>query len=433
MPNIFKKILKDSRIINSSWMLIERLISLFGLIFVVSSVAKYTGPKIYGEIALAGSIFVVFKSSVMIGLDQIYFKYVSQNKPYQSFFLENAIKLISILYIFGYLLICIISWFFATKTGFAFIVALGISSYFSSIDLLTYFFEGKLLAKVNVLSNIVGISLSLLLRFLIVLFSWDILYLTIPFILLTTIPFFIRLYLYKKNRKYELHDNNLNIRHRSKKARKYYRYFIFSGIPLALVTLSATLNGQIASFVVASKIGTTGVGIYSIAFVLAGAWCIVPTTVITSFLTQIYSINNTDKSLYVEKASRLLIITIGLSISIVLITYLLTPLIIRLLYGPEFIDSIYVMRILLISHFFWVVNFLFSRLILKFNGYKYLAFKSIISLVFNFFLCIILVNKVGTIGAAYAALIVECFGLGLCYLYTKAHISLITIRFFKKN
>ena len=38
----------------------KRYIS-FGLIFIISAVAKYTGPTIYGEIALAASIFIVLK------------------------------------------------------------------------------------------------------------------------------------------------------------------------------------------------------------------------------------------------------------------------------------------------------------------------------------------------------------------------------------
>ncbi|BFM73945.1 hypothetical protein [Acinetobacter baumannii] len=86
MMNLIHKLKNDPRIRNSLWMLIEKGISLFGLIFIISAVAKYTGPTIYGEIALAASIFIVLKTIAQLGLDQIYFKYVSQNKPYHSLF-----------------------------------------------------------------------------------------------------------------------------------------------------------------------------------------------------------------------------------------------------------------------------------------------------------------------------------------------------------
>ncbi|HBY4329534.1 TPA: polysaccharide biosynthesis protein, partial [Klebsiella pneumoniae] len=48
----------NRRILNNSfWMMAEKIISIFGLIFVTSFVAKYVGPSIYGDIALSLSIF----------------------------------------------------------------------------------------------------------------------------------------------------------------------------------------------------------------------------------------------------------------------------------------------------------------------------------------------------------------------------------------
>ena len=96
MERLILKLKNDQRLRNSLWMLIEKSISLFGLIFIVSAVAKYTGPDIYGEIALAASIFIVAKTIAQLGLDQVYFKYVSENKPYFDIFYRNAVKFISV-------------------------------------------------------------------------------------------------------------------------------------------------------------------------------------------------------------------------------------------------------------------------------------------------------------------------------------------------
>ena len=51
MIKLLYKLKNDPRIRNSLWMLVEKSISLFGLIFIISAVAKYTGPSIYGEIS----------------------------------------------------------------------------------------------------------------------------------------------------------------------------------------------------------------------------------------------------------------------------------------------------------------------------------------------------------------------------------------------
>ncbi|MFX5487101.1 hypothetical protein ABTD86_12480, partial [Acinetobacter baumannii] len=117
MMNLISKLKNDPRIINSLWMLIEKSISLFGLIFVVSAVAKYTGPSIYGEISLAASIFLVVKTIAQLGLDQIYFKYSSQFKPYNYIFLRNSIKLISLIYCLITFLLMIFLCYYSSPSG----------------------------------------------------------------------------------------------------------------------------------------------------------------------------------------------------------------------------------------------------------------------------------------------------------------------------
>ncbi|PJG66143.1 hypothetical protein CVD09_12445, partial [Acinetobacter seifertii] len=164
MMNLIYKLKNDPRIRNSLWMLFEKGISLFGLIFIISAVAKYTGPAIYGEIALAASIFIVLKTIAQLGLDQIYFKYVSQNKPHHSLFLENSILFVSALYLFLSTFVLIWAYFNTSFTGFFFVFSTGIAYYFISIDLANSFYEGQLLSKFNVLANIIGLLVALILR-----------------------------------------------------------------------------------------------------------------------------------------------------------------------------------------------------------------------------------------------------------------------------
>ena len=52
---------------NSFWMILEKVISIFGLIFVTSYVAKYIGPSAFGAISFAASLFVIIQA---IALDR---------------------------------------------------------------------------------------------------------------------------------------------------------------------------------------------------------------------------------------------------------------------------------------------------------------------------------------------------------------------------
>lgn len=49
-------------------MMSEKIISIFGLIFVTSFVAKYVGPTIFGDIALAMSIFSACSNNFAAGI-----------------------------------------------------------------------------------------------------------------------------------------------------------------------------------------------------------------------------------------------------------------------------------------------------------------------------------------------------------------------------
>ncbi|HCB3574828.1 TPA: oligosaccharide flippase family protein, partial [Klebsiella pneumoniae] len=64
---------------NSIWMMSEKVISIVGLIFVTSYVAKYVGPGIFGQIAFATSLFQITQVISQLGSDVIIFKRISRN------------------------------------------------------------------------------------------------------------------------------------------------------------------------------------------------------------------------------------------------------------------------------------------------------------------------------------------------------------------
>ena len=66
--------LKNKVFVNSVWMMSEKLISIFGLIFVTSFVAKYIGPENFGKLTFASSIFLLFKRLQCLDRKILFFK-----------------------------------------------------------------------------------------------------------------------------------------------------------------------------------------------------------------------------------------------------------------------------------------------------------------------------------------------------------------------
>lgn len=416
MKDIFKRIKDDPRIRNSLWMLIEKSISLFGLIFIISAVAKYTGPSIYGEISLAASIFIVVKTISQLGLDQIFFKYVSQKKPFHFLFFKNATQLVTGIYLILSIIVISLSYFYASTTGFYFILATFLAYYFNSVDFLNAYYEGVLLSKINVLANVFGLLISLIMRWVIVVLEMDYIYLCVPIVLMTLIPFMIKLFFYYK--KYFI--TSKVILKKNVKNKRYMAYFLGAGFPLMLAVITATVNGQASNFLLGYLENTASVGIFSIAFVLAGAWCIVPTTLIMSYMTSIYSINKNDYRTYIKTSSKILLNITLLSIIIVTALYFSSPFFIDLLYGDEFNKAITIFRYLIVFQLFWVINFYFSRIIIKFNGYRFLALKSTFISVLNIFISYLMIMEFSVIGAALSLILMEVLSLIINILYKPA-------------
>lgn len=416
MIKLLYKLKNDPRIRNSLWMLVEKSISLFGLIFIISAVAKYTGPSIYGEISLAASIFIVIKTVAQLGLDQIFFKYVSQKKPFHFLFFKNATQLVSSIYLILSIIVIAVSYFYASTTGFYFIIATFLAYYFNSVDLLNAYYEGVLLSKINVLANVVGLLISLVMRWGIVLLEMDYIYLCLPIVIMTLIPFLIKRFIYYNN----YSKGSKFISQSTIKSKKYITYFLGAGIPLMLAVITATVNGQASNFLLGYIENTASVGIFSIAFVLAGAWCIVPTTLIMSYMTSIYSINNNDYEKYIKTSSKILLNIGLLSLFIVFILYLISPYFIDWLYGEDFFQSIEIFQILIFFQFLWIINFLFSRIVIKFNGFRFLAMKSIILCILNIVISYVFIKEKSVIGAAFALILVEAISLFANFLFKPA-------------
>ncbi|ENX42338.1 hypothetical protein F886_03539 [Acinetobacter sp. NIPH 542] len=382
------------------WMVLEKGVAFFGLIFVVSAVAKYLGPEVYGYLALAASVFSIVNVVARLGLDQVYFKTASKNQKNNNTLLKNMTNMISLIYFPLSFIVLVIFYFRIESSYFIFFIATAIANYFSAIDMRSIHFNAILMSRLNVVANTIGLLVSLAVRYLIVNFQLHIQWLCIPIIIVTLLPYLLRLYIdHKKNIFERTYSYNTKI------FRKYRTYFLAVGIPLVISMLSVSIYLQSANFFLAALTGSHAVGIYAVGSMLAGAWYFIPTTIVISFLSLVYK-TNSEKD-YLEKAGLILRYLLLVTLSIIVILYFLSEYIILWLYGDAFKESILVFKILLFSYFFSVIGFYFYRLVMKFGGYNFLAKKMTITCVLNIILSYFLIKSYGVIGAAYAALITE--------------------------
>lgn len=152
MSILSKKILS-----NSLWMMLEKIISMFGLIFVMSYVAKYIGPTNFGKIALATTIFAFVQTLTWFGNQEILFKRVSKNPSSGLKFLnstQNLRKLLFSLFSFP-----VLAWLFiyTDQLTFIFGIATALATFILIQDIFVIYNNAVLKSYINTIVNIAGL------------------------------------------------------------------------------------------------------------------------------------------------------------------------------------------------------------------------------------------------------------------------------------
>lgn len=410
-------------------MISEKIISIFGLIFVTSFVAKYVGPSVFGQIALATTFFQIVQVVAQLGSDVIIFKRVSKNYI-------SGVKLINStihLRLFVYLLVSIpiLCFFYFTKDsdGFLYVLASCLACLFSSLDVYAIFYDAKLQSKKNTLVNILGLLVSLVFRWIIAFLMLNPLVLCIPIVLTSLIPLSIRYLSFRKEHKYVL----VKIKNKA----KYIKYILVSGSNLVVSSLSVAIYPRLAVLMLGYYQSSAQVGILSVAATLAGCWAFVCNSVITSFLPGIFSEKDDHKALL--KTSTLNIIILTLVMPVMIIVYFFGGYFIKLLYGHAFAQSYVPLVILTASTCVSMFGTISARFIAKYSGYSFLSKKmfcvTLISIGLNYFL----IRHYGVLGAAFATLTTEILSLTILnYFFKKGiifrlHLSTLIMKpLFKK-
>jgi len=387
-------------------MISEKSIAIIGLFFVTSYVAKYVGPEIFGIIALATATFQIIQIIAQLGNDNIIFKRVSKKK-------ESGIKLIKSTFLIRtiiYLLISIptLYYFHSYKNNITFIfsIAICIACYFSSIDIYSIYNNAILKSKLNTIANIIGLSIGLILQFIIAYNKLDPIYLTIPIIVITLIPLSIRFYLFPKIGEIK----------RKNKSR-YNKYIFLSGISIVFSTLSVAIYTRINQFMISYLEGEYNLGIYSVAITLSTAWIFILIAIINSTLPSIFGEKNESKA--VSIAANLNIVVSVISIIVLAFVYFFGNYFIQLLFGDSYAMASELLVILCFSTIFASLGTISARFIVRHSGYSFLSKKMFIMVLLSVPISYTMIKTFGLKGAAYSVLIIEILSLTIMNYFFK--------------
>lgn len=408
---------------NSAWMMLEKFLGVFGLIFVNSYMAKYIGPENFGKLAFTISIFAFVQTFAWFGAQSVLFKRLSENVSsgvklsLASQFLRRSLYIIASIACLLYL------WFSSDTLTFIFGLGNCVASYFIISDIYSIYNNSQLTSYVNALSNIIGLGLALVLRFILVFFEAQTYTMVFPIIIIALVPYVIRKWHFRYANKHSPKVEN---------SRKYNKYVLMTGGSLVLSTLSITLYTQISNIFLAEYTSFSELGIYNVALTIGGAWVFVSIALITSYFPKIYATKNIIEENKLLKQIHLIVIGVGIGFLLAII--LIGKWFIVLLYGSDYIQATSFLPLIVIATTLSTLGTISYRYMIKFSGYKYLSIKMFIVSLLSVPLAYFLIKKYGAMGAAMCFLIIEFFSLTVGnYFFRKGvvlrmHISIFKIR-----
>lgn len=391
-------ILSKKIISNSLWMMIEKCISIFGLIFVTSYVAKYIGPTNFGKIALAGTLFGFVQTLTWFGNQEILFKRVSKNPNSGLKYLIGTQDLRKILFVLCGLPLLFGLYFYSDHLTLIFAIATAFAAYFITQDIYAIYNNAILHSYINAIVNMIGLGIALLTRYMIVLFELNYAFLGIPIVLTALIPFLLKKYIFNKSQQLK----PISLKH-------YRRYYFGAGSALVLSTLAVTLYTQVTSLMLAALTSTRELGIYAVAVTLGMSWTFINTSIITSVLSKIYrEKNNYQSYMMIAKLNAVIIL-----ISTVVVTMLTISgqWIVNLLYGNAYQEAYELILILGLATLCSGLGTISARFLVKEESYRYISRKMICVAISALPISYIMIYLFSLKGAAYSVLIIELLSL----------------------
>lgn len=411
--------------LNSLWMMAEKLLSIFGLIFVTSFVARYIGPVNFGKLTFATSIFAIVQTVSLFGSDNLIFQKTSQNRKtgehiiYATRYLRNLFFAI-----FGSLVLVYL-YFTVDQLTFIFSVASCIAIYFSLHDTAySIYFNATLQSKFNTLCNIVAILISLIVRYGIAKFELPVSYLSIPIVLVTLVPFLMRRMIFVRKKL-------TNPQRISEKLQQYRGYVLKVGRKLVLYTLSIAIFTKTSQLFLGMK-SQYDLGIYSVAMTLGSSFYFVLNAFISSFLTQIYAEKDFERSQNMVARLNLMVIVIASSAAVFFALF--GRWIIEWLYGPQYQQVNDILIIAVFVTLFSGMSTVAEKYLIKFNAYDYLHHKTMLLVVFNILVTFTAIHYFSLYGAIFAILATEILSLTIFNYFYKQGLILDThIRIFRPS
>lgn len=400
--------MKYSVMSNAAWMMSEKIVSVFGVIFVTSYVAKSFGPAIFGQIAFSASLFSIVQTIAIFGTETILFKSISKSASKGMRLMAVAKSLRLTLLLVLSLPVLLYVWLTMRENFIVFAVASFISAMFVTQDIFSVYNNARLESRMNTVANASGMILSFAISFGVAWFKLSPLLLSLSIVAVTLVP-----YLIKRSRFYQ--TNSISPPPRRKR-RNYLRYLLHAGLPLAISSVFISIQVKTAQFFLVGVGSAHELGLFTAANTISASWIFIPVAIITSCFSEIFRERG---DVAVKLASRLYGYVMAVSFLMLSLVTLFGDRIINSLYGQDYTQSGNLITLLSLATCFSAMGTVAYRYMVKEGGFNYLLVKVILLVVIGLATSYFFIHSWGLTGAAWSVFVTELLSLTIMNYFFK--------------
>lgn len=390
------KLLKNRTAQNASWLIFGRIAQMIISFFVGILTARFLGPSNYGLIGYAGAYTAFFMAFCTLGINSILVKEFVLKPDNEGEIIGTTLILRVISsFLSSILIIIIVSVVDVGEKTTLYVVALcSIGTVFHVFEVFNYWFQAKLQSKVTAAASLLAYTVTAIYKVILIVtgksvywfaFATSIDYICIAIVLLIA---------YFKFGGKKLSFSFLC----AKDLLKQSYHFILS-------SLMVSIYGQTDKLMLKQMISETEVGYYSTATAICSMWCFVLTAIIDSFYPSIIEASEKDEELFKKRNKQLYAMIFYISVFVSVIFFIFSPLIIKILYGNQYLPAVNPLRIVTWYTAFSYLGVARNAWIVCKKRQKYLKYLYALAAVANIFLNLIFIPLFGASGAAIASLI----------------------------
>ena len=392
---------------NACWLSIDRVFRMLVGLVVGFWIARYLGPSQFGlwNYAIAfSSFFAIFAS---MGLDSTVVKDLIQHPDLKDKLLGSvfALKILGgtsafLISIFLILLIhngdILLGW----------LVGLTSTTYiFQASNVIDFYFQSKLVSKYTVLANNIAFFIATILKLILLVCKASLIAFACVSLSEFILTSFFVIYIYKSkfsSLRNWCFDPKIAVS------------LLKSCWPLILSGLSIMIYMRIDQIMIGRMLGDADLGKFSAAVRLSEVWYFLPFAFVTSFASRLFELKSKNQMLYRNSIQNLMSFMVLISFFVALLISHFSEWLVLKTYGDAYSGTAAVLRVHVWGGVFVFLGVISEHWLVAENLQRLAFYRTFFGALLNVVANLILIPKMGIVGAAYATLVTQIL---VTYLY----------------